>query len=113
MSDQRAGQLHGFLDLCLLSLLDESRDYGLGLGERLAEAGLGEIPGGTLYPALLRLEKHGFVAVEWVSSTNGPRRKYFALTPQGRAELTLRVSAWHDFRRAVDRVTLTAAEGVR
>ena len=56
--------LHGFLELCLLSMLAERRDYGRGLSERLVVAGFDEIPGGTLYPALMRLEKQGLVEAE-------------------------------------------------
>ena len=64
----RTGQwLHGFLDLCLLSLLHEGPDYGFALAQRLTSAGLGEIPGGTLYPALVRLEQQGLVEVSWAT----------------------------------------------
>jgi PadR family transcriptional regulator, regulatory protein PadR len=100
--------LHGFLDLSLLCLLAERRDYGLGLGQRLAEAGFGDIPGGTLYPSLLRLEKQGLVQTDWETSTVGPRRKYFDLTPDGRAAAAARAAEWREFRAAVDRVTALA-----
>jgi PadR family transcriptional regulator PadR len=103
----RAGQpwMYGFLDLCLLSLLAERRDYGLGLAQRLAEAGLGEVPGGTLYPALLRLESQGYVRATSETSPSGPPRRYFALTRAGDdagAELRRR---WSGFRAGIDAVT--------
>lgn len=94
--------LHGFLDVCLLCLLAERRDYGLGLIQRLVAAGFDEIPGGTLYPSLLRLEKQGLVRTEWVASSTGPRRKYYELTDAGRTTVHDRVGAWYDFRSAVD-----------
>ena len=75
--------IHGFLDLCLLGILARGREYGRGLAAGLAEAGFGEIPGGTLYPALLRLEKQGLVRSIRVPSTLGPVRKYYELTPSG------------------------------
>ncbi|WP_460542346.1 PadR family transcriptional regulator [Glycomyces halotolerans] len=106
--------LHGFLDLCLLCLLRERRDYGLGLGQRLAQTGFGEIPGGTLYPSLLRLEKQGLVRTDWETSTVGPRRKYYDLTAEGRAAAEARTAEWGAFRDAVDHVTALAphtAEG--
>lgn len=96
--------LHGFLDLCLLCLLAERRDYGLGLGQRLAESGFGEIPGGTLYPSLLRLEKQGLVRTDWESSTVGPRRKYFEVTAEGWAVAAERVRVWREFREVIDRM---------
>ncbi len=104
MSDSRSTLLHGFLDLCLLSLLADGDDYGMSLTQRLADAGLGAIPGGTLYPALLRLEKGGLVEARRRSSTSGPARKYFSLTPAGRTELLRRQGEWRSFRTALERV---------
>ena len=97
--------LHGLLELCLLSLLAERRDYGRGLIERLSAAGFDEVPGGTLYPSLLRLEKQGFVQIERQSSASGPERKYYELTAAGREAAVERALAWSTFRAAVDTVT--------
>lgn len=97
--------LHGFLELCLLCLLAERRDYGLGLSQRLAAAGFPDIPGGTLYPCLLRLEKLGLVRVKWEPSASGPDRKYYQLTAQGRTAAEQNVEDWRNFRRAIDLVS--------
>lgn len=96
--------LHGLLELSLLGLLGERRDYGLSLIARLEEAGLGTIPGGTLYPALLRLETTGLVATGREPSASGPPRKYFELTDQGRQALRDRTSEWEQFRGRIDAV---------
>jgi len=96
--------LHGFLDLCLLALLAERRDYGRGLAERLADAGFDDVPGGTLYPALLRLEKQGFVRTEREPSVTGPPRKYYELTDLGHAAMRERRDAWQQFRAAMSTV---------
>lgn len=101
--------LHGFLDLCLLALLRPGADYGFGLAQRLAAAGLGEVPGGTLYPALLRLERQGWVEVSWADSVAGPRRKYYALTEQGRQALDRDAQGWRAFRDGIDGL-VTGAE---
>lgn len=101
--------LHGFLDLCLLSLLSAEPDYGFGLAQRLIDAGLGEVPGGTLYPALLRLEHQGWVSVSWVSSESGPRRKYYALTAQGQGVLERDARRWGLFRDSIDGVVASRA----
>jgi len=94
--------LHGFLDLCLLGLLAARRDYGYGLSQRLSDAGFGEVAGGTLYPALLRLERGGLVDVSWQSSASGPRRKYFELTAAGRAVRAQQIQDWWQFRAGID-----------
>jgi PadR family transcriptional regulator PadR len=109
-SDLRQQWLHGFLELCLLCLLAERRDYGLGLAQRLSAAGFEEIPGGTLYPSLLRLEKLGLVRTEWEPSTAGPNRKYYELTVAGRAAAAERAQQWRQFRTALDLVTSAAAD---
>jgi PadR family transcriptional regulator PadR len=97
--------LHGFLDLCLLGLLKSHRDYGYELGQRLAQAGFDDVPGGTLYPALLRLERQALVAVTWESSASGPRRKYYDLTDAGRQALAEQLADWQHFSRSIEAVT--------
>ncbi|MEP6482231.1 MAG: PadR family transcriptional regulator [Rhodoglobus sp.] len=104
MSQIRQQWLHGFLDLCLLCLLEDRRDYGLGLMERLSASGFDEVPGGTLYPALLRLEKQGLVRVEWEASVSGPRRKYYELTSEGRGAAGERARSWAEFRTAIESI---------
>lgn len=94
--------LHGFLDLCLLAMLRERADYGYGLSQRLAAAGVAEVPGGTLYPALLRLEQQGLARPSWGPSESGPRRKYYAITPSGLEVLSSQESDWRRFRDGVD-----------
>jgi PadR family transcriptional regulator, regulatory protein PadR len=94
--------LHGFLDLCLLAMLDRRPDYGYGLSQRLAAGGVADVPGGTIYPALLRLEQQGLASASWGESDAGPRRKYYALTPAGRESLTAQAAEWRRFRDGVD-----------
>ena len=98
MDSSAARLLRGFLEPCLLSLLAEHADYGLSLAQRLAAAGLDEVPGGTLYPALMRLEKRGLVAVSWRPSPSGPARKYYELTDAGHAA---RRAEWRTFSTTV------------
>jgi PadR family transcriptional regulator PadR len=101
--------LHGFLDLCLLAMLHERPDYGYGLAQRLAAAGVAEVPGGTLYPALLRLEQQGLAEPGWQPSDSGPRRKYYAVTPAGRALLATQMAEWRRFRDGVDSLVQAVA----
>lgn len=109
----RPRPLHGFLGVCLLSLLEGGPDYGLSLGQRLAEAGLTDIPGGTLYPALVRLERQGLVEVSRRVSDSGPPRKYFTLTPDGHAELSIRRAEWRTFVTTLSRLIEPAPRPAR
>lgn len=100
--------LHGFLDLCLLSLLAEGRNYGRGLKERLAGAGFGEMPGGSLYPALLRLEQQGLVRTQREVSASGPPRKYYELTHVGRGSMRDQQLAWQQFSTAINAMVVSS-----
>jgi PadR family transcriptional regulator, regulatory protein PadR len=96
--------LRGILELCLLGLLDGEEAYGYDLMHRLEGHGIGPVPGGSLYPALLRLEKRGYLASQWRAGEGGPGRKYYSLTPEGRAALVEEAQLWRVFTGAVDSV---------
>lgn len=86
--DVRRGQwLKGVLELCLLGVLQHGEAYGYELGQRLEEAGLGAIKGGTLYPRLAALESAGMIEAHWREGDGGPGRKYYRLTDLGRSTL--------------------------
>lgn len=89
--------LRGVLGLCVMRVLDDGPNYGYAITRRLADAGLGEVKGGTLYPLLGRLEAAGHVEVEWRPGDGGPGRKYFALTPTGRQHLLDQAVWWANF----------------
>lgn len=110
MGDQDNQWLRGVLELCLLSLLVEGEAYGYELAARLSERGVGSVPGGSLYPALLRLEKSGHLAAEWRAGEGGPGRKYYRLTDEGRRALTAGATSWRRFAGAVDGLLEQAVE---
>lgn len=93
--------LRGALSLCVLRLLLEGPSYGYALTQKLAEAGLGTVKGGTLYPLLARLEDGGLVDVDWRPGEGGPGRKFYALTPAGRAAAHTEASRWLRFAGAM------------
>ena len=93
--------LRGVLDLCLMGLLRDGEAYGYELSRRLDELGLGPVPGGSLYPALLRREKIGHLRAEWRAGDGGPGRKYYALTAEGRRSLEHETASWRDFAASV------------
>jgi PadR family transcriptional regulator PadR len=105
--------LHGFLDLCLLAMLQEKPDYGYGLSQRLAAAGVADVPGGTLYPALLRLEQQGLTCPQWADSESGPRRKYYTVTDDGLRVLKAQTADWRRFRDGVDSLVAAAVPELR
>ncbi len=95
--------LRGALGLCVLGVLAGGPTYGYAISQQLAQAGLGTVKGGTLYPLLARLERDGFVEASWQAGDAGPGRKYFTLTAAGRNELTTRAHAWEQFIDATHR----------
>ncbi len=96
--------LRGVLDLCLLALLASGETYGYDLARRLQAHGIGPVPGGSLYPALLRLETSGHLRAHWRAGQGGPGRKYYALTESGREVLERDRRAWRAFADRVDDV---------
>ena len=97
--------LKGLTTLLLLWLLGEREDYGYALVVRLQEAGLTDIAEGTVYPALARCERSGWVAARYVPSERGPARKYYRLTAAGRDELTRGLESWNHLAGLVSAIT--------
>jgi PadR family transcriptional regulator PadR len=104
--------LRAALPLCVLAVVAEEETYGYAVAQRLRDAGLGAVKGGTLYPVLNRLEQDGLLRSSWREGAGGPGRKFFAVTDAGRGELARRSTAWHLFtERATD--LLPSLEGSR
>jgi PadR family transcriptional regulator PadR len=86
--------LKGVLGLVLLRLIAEGDAYGYELVERVHSLGLTEVPDGSVYPALNRLEREGYVTSYLVPSSSGPARKYYRVTPEGEQTLDAKREAW-------------------
>lgn len=89
--------LRGVLSLCVLAVVAEHETYGYAVAQRLQEAGLGVVKGGTLYPVLTRLEQDGLLVSSWREGDGGPGRKFFAVTAAGRTALHERARDWTTF----------------
>lgn len=89
--------LRATLGFLALRALSAGPSYGYAIISELERHGFGTIKGGTLYPLLTRYETAGLVTTEWRAGDGGPGRKYFALTDQGRAELTRLSADWLRF----------------
>lgn len=91
----------GMLDFCVLLLLRREAAYATDIIAQLKEAELLVVEG-TLYPLLTRLKKDGLLSYEWRESTQGPPRKYYALTDEGHTALVGMDEAWSSLTRTVD-----------
>ncbi|GAA3814957.1 helix-turn-helix transcriptional regulator [Sphaerisporangium flaviroseum] len=105
----RAEALKGHLDGLLLAALEDGPRHGYAVKEALRETTEGRIdlPTGTVYPALHRLERAGLIAGSW-SVVGGRRRRTYELTATGRSALSRERTGWQEFATAV-----TAALGTR
>ncbi len=99
----RIDLLQGTLDLIILQTLRWGPQHGYGISHAI-NANSREafkVETGSLYPALHRLEKRGWVASEWKTSDNKQRAKYYRLTRAGRKQLTNEQSRWTQFVHAM------------
>ncbi len=95
--------LKGHLDLLLLAVLESGPAHGYLIIEALRDrsGGAFDLPEGTIYPALHRLEVDGLLSSDW-SGPSGRRRRVYRLTPQGAQVLVRRQEEWRQFARAVE-----------
>ena len=102
-ANRRAQWNKGLAEMALLCLLRPAPLYGLEILDRLnGKAGL-DVAEGSIYPLLHRLEAAGHVAAQWRTETeNGRPRKYYAITPAGRAAATAMVAEWQQTRARLD-----------
>ncbi len=89
------------LDLGVLATLDGSPRHGYAIAQVLAKHGFGLLKGGSLYPALNRLEEAGDIAATWVEGHGGPGRKEYALTSSGRTRLARDLGEWQALGRSL------------
>ena len=100
-----AETLKGHLDLLLLAAVQPRPAHGYAIADmlRARSDGTFNLPEGTLYPALHRLERAGLMSSRW-SEVNGRRRRLYQLTPKGHRALAKQQGDWRDFARAVQAV---------
>ena len=86
----------GTLDLLILKTLSLGPLHGWAISERLSQvtAAILQVPQGSLYPALHRLERQGWIAAEWGASDNNRKAKYYELTRAGRRQLASETESW-------------------
>ncbi|HEV8449732.1 MAG TPA: PadR family transcriptional regulator [Gemmatimonadaceae bacterium] len=111
MPDQSIELFQGTLDLLILKTLSWGSTHGYSIARWIQQVtgDVLRVEEGSLYPALHRLERRGWISAEWGLSENNRRAKYYELTPRGRQQLRAATSTWSTFAGAVTSV-LTSAD---
>ena len=106
MADEQLDLPQGTLDLLILKTLTLEPRHGWAISERLHQISSAtlNIRQGSLYPALHRLERRGWIKASWGTSDNNRRAKYYGLTRRGRARLDVEISAWRKLSAVVSQV---------
>jgi len=95
--------LKGHLDMIVLAALSSRPAHGYAVIEeiRRRSAGAFDLPEGTVYPVLHRLEQAGLLSGRWVTADSGRRRRVYEVTARGRRELTQQRAVWRQFSDAI------------
>lgn len=93
----------GILELCILSILEKNDAYPTEIIQELKNAKLIVVEG-TLYPLLNRLKDEGHLTYNWQESNQGPPRKYYRITPEGKKFLKELINNWEDIVKAVNKI---------
>ena len=103
MTAQRIDLPQGTLDLLILRTLGLQPQHGWAISERIHQVSRAtlQIPQGSLYPALHRLERHGWIKADWGTSDNNRKAKYYELTRVGRKQLAEEAADWKRLTTAV------------
>jgi transcriptional regulator len=103
VSDERLDLPQGTLDLLILKAISLEPQHGWAISERIHQVSRAtlQIPQGSLYPALHRLERRGWIKAAWGASDNNRRAKYYELTRTGRKQLDAETDAWQKLTHAV------------
>jgi len=110
----RSDLLQGTLELLVLKALSLAPMHGWGIGHRIGQLSgdVFQVNQGSLYPALMRMLRRGWIRAEWRVSENRRRARYYSLTPAGRRRLAQETESWERVSAAVNGVLRTGtAEG--
>jgi len=106
VTKDRGDLLQGTLDMLVLKALQLEPMHGWGITERIEQWSehVLQLGQGTLYPALYRLERQGFIKSDWNVTENSRRARYYSLTRQGRRQLETELAQWRRASRAINQV---------
>jgi transcriptional regulator len=100
---EKTDLLQGTLDLLILKVVALGPVHGYGISQRIRQISdsVLQVQQGSLYPALHRLEKRGWLAAEWGESENGRQAKFYRLSAKGRRQLASEEETWNRLSNAV------------
>jgi transcriptional regulator len=109
MAETKTDLLQGTLDMLILKTLALEPMHGYGVAVRIQQISKDvlRVNQGSLYPALRRLEKRGWIEAEWGESENNRRARYYKLTKAGRKKLAEETQEWERLSQAVARILQT------
>jgi PadR family transcriptional regulator PadR len=98
--------VQGTLDLLILTTLSLGPKHGWAIAKRIQQVSgeVLQVQQGSLYPALHRLEQHGWICAEWAESETGRQAKFYSLTATGRAQLEAETANWARLSGAINLV---------
>ncbi len=107
---EKADLLQGTLDLLILKIVALGPVHGYGISQRIRQISddVLQVQQGSLYPALHRLEKRGWLEADWGESDNGRQAKFYRLSAKGRKQLAAEEDTWNRLSRAVELILATA-----
>jgi PadR family transcriptional regulator PadR len=110
MTNERIDLPQGTLDLLILRTLALGPQHGWAISERVQQVSSDvlQIQQGSLYPALHRLERRGWIKAKWGTSDNNRRAKYYELTPTGKKQLLVETDSWRKLTAAVTQILESA-----
>jgi len=105
----------GTLDLLILKIVALGPVHGYAIAQRLQQVSrdVVQVPQGSLYPALHRLENRGLLAAEWDETESGRDAKFYRLTRKGRRQLDAEAASWQRLTEAVDLILKMSEGGVQ
>jgi len=104
--NERGDLLRGALEMLILRTIENGPLHGYAITESILDASkeVLDIDEGSMYPALYRMQKRGWVEAEWGRSDNNRRAKFYSLTDEGRKQLQSAAQRWSRFSAAVENV---------
>src|SRR5580658_572929 len=107
---EKADLLQGTLDLLILKVVALAPVHGYGISQRIRQISdeVLQVQQGSLYPALHRLEKRGWLEADWGESDNGRQAKFYRLSAKGKSQLTEEEETWNRLSNAVALILRTA-----
>src|SRR5437867_8731462 len=115
MAPLKSDRPRGTLDLLILKVIALGPVHGYAIAQRLEQVSRGvvQVPEGSLYPALHRLENRGLLAADWKETETGREAKFYRLTRKGRRQLVAETASWRRLTEAMGIILRLSEEGAK